>query len=317
MNQRITYIDNLRAFGIFCVICSHVYTFSLPSMESPVAGFIKLFFMPLFFYISGIFAKETNSTEKITRRSFKLIVPTIIWGIIFCIYQKTPLTNLLFTNHHWGFWFLPTLLVITLLWNLRTYMVNTVNLFSKNKICFDIVFVLVCTLLIVGAEHILDPKISCLLFTSGSKKYLIYYWGGHYIHKWINNDNSWGYTILFVCSALGSVLILNNIVHNVIMRYIVSFCIISSLDYMFSHINMDSKVLRFVGKNTMEIYLLHFFFIPRKLSGFLNYDLLLSNFVLDISVVCIISSIVLLFTAILIWIIKCNKKSDIIFFGNI
>lgn len=60
MKERILYIDNLRAFAIMLVVMGHILQFTFGDshgFDHPFFKFIYSFHMPLFFFISGMFAK--------------------------------------------------------------------------------------------------------------------------------------------------------------------------------------------------------------------------------------------------------------------
>lgn len=56
---RIEYIDITRGLAMLLVILGHCNMF----IDAPLNKFILSFHMPLFFFISGIFAKSTSNKE--------------------------------------------------------------------------------------------------------------------------------------------------------------------------------------------------------------------------------------------------------------
>lgn len=67
MKQRIVYIDNLKALAIFTVVIGHVFYFTWNKFGDNVWNhLISAYNMPLFFFLSGMFAKE-DMTIKIGR----------------------------------------------------------------------------------------------------------------------------------------------------------------------------------------------------------------------------------------------------------
>lgn len=81
MKQRIEWLDNLRAIAIFFVVLGH--TVGLPE---DVEKLIFSFYMPIFFWISGLFAKETirgeSFTEFVGRRWRKRLIPYLSFSVI-------------------------------------------------------------------------------------------------------------------------------------------------------------------------------------------------------------------------------------------
>jgi len=81
MKQRIEWLDNLRAIAIFFVVLGH--TVGLPAH---VEKLIFSFHMPIFFWISGVFAKESIRDESfggfIARRWRKRLIPYFSFSVI-------------------------------------------------------------------------------------------------------------------------------------------------------------------------------------------------------------------------------------------
>lgn len=62
MKQRIIYIDNLKALAFFTVVIGHVFYFTWNQYCNSIWNhLIVAYNMPLFFFLSGMFAKEGMS----------------------------------------------------------------------------------------------------------------------------------------------------------------------------------------------------------------------------------------------------------------
>ena len=57
MQQRKDYIDYAKAIGIFLVVLAHT------PLKNEVSDWIYVFHMPLFFFLSGVFAKCVDYNE--------------------------------------------------------------------------------------------------------------------------------------------------------------------------------------------------------------------------------------------------------------
>lgn len=81
MKERIQWLDNLRAIAIFFVVLGH--TVGLPD---PVEKLIFAFHMPIFFWISGLFASEGMRRETfpefISKRWRKRLIPYVSFSVI-------------------------------------------------------------------------------------------------------------------------------------------------------------------------------------------------------------------------------------------
>ena len=91
MKQRIEWLDNLRAIAIFFVVLGH--TVGLPGH---VEKLIFSFHMPIFFWISGLFARESIRDETfwgfIAKRWRKRLIPYLSFSVIsyvawFCLFR--------------------------------------------------------------------------------------------------------------------------------------------------------------------------------------------------------------------------------------
>lgn len=72
--NRIDFIDNLKGFGILCVILGHI--------ANPFSSFIYLWHMPLFFFIGGFFINTNSNNLEFIKKNTKLIKIYIIFGLL-------------------------------------------------------------------------------------------------------------------------------------------------------------------------------------------------------------------------------------------
>jgi acyltransferase len=82
MNNRLLWIDTLRAIGIFFVVISHT-----GRIHDPLTlAYIKSFIMPLFFFISGLFVKESFYKDSfinvLKKLGIRLVVPYLFFGSV-------------------------------------------------------------------------------------------------------------------------------------------------------------------------------------------------------------------------------------------
>lgn len=90
--KRIIWIDTLKGLAILLVIMGHVCQMRFPVSGKWLANIIYSFHMPLFLFLSGLFArKAVEAADKRQVKSFEkqktkqLLVPFIIWMVLWCI----------------------------------------------------------------------------------------------------------------------------------------------------------------------------------------------------------------------------------------
>lgn len=82
-NKRIMWIDEAKGLGIILVVLLHIPNVQNMSYFSLWGGYIQVFYMPLFFIISGIFVKPENLRNKFKR----LMIPYLVYyAISFLLY---------------------------------------------------------------------------------------------------------------------------------------------------------------------------------------------------------------------------------------
>lgn len=85
--MRIDYIDKLKGFAILFVVMGHVVEKSLTINNTPFNSFYGSFHMPLFMFLSGIFAyksfKSFNTNEYASffkKKALRILVPFLTIG---------------------------------------------------------------------------------------------------------------------------------------------------------------------------------------------------------------------------------------------
>lgn len=83
--ERIQWIDIARGIAILMVVLGHC----IGNLDDSVNQFILAFHMPLFFFLSGLCAKEENGQFMpfILKKARTLLVPQIVLGVINCVFN--------------------------------------------------------------------------------------------------------------------------------------------------------------------------------------------------------------------------------------
>lgn len=287
MTKRIEYIDALRGFTMILVVTYHVF-FKCSNFNPENFFFNSLlceFRMPLFFFVSGfVFYKASMTWNWATFKMFlkKKIAVQIITPTIFLFFWTLSINSSFFSciaaPSKAGYWFTYVLFVYFLLYICIAKLSTLIHLPSKGQ---TILLLIIGFLLYFGSQKIfLDHKhltgVLCLV----QWIYFIFFVMGTLVRKHFEEfqvllDSNWfiplitsifillnffchtyafkGYNdgaLLFVCRALGPI-----IVFAFFRRYEASFTQETKL----------GSTLQYIGRRTLDIYLIHYFLVPSNL----------------------------------------------------
>lgn len=286
----------------------NIYTFA----------YIYSFHMPLFFMISGfLFYNSINRINNIKdrfalikNRFIRLFIPYLFYSVVTMI-MKTVFSTyaqhefnlkdlyriLLGDNPNGGLWFLYVLFIINLI----------IILLPKKKISYIITFIISYIILFTAKDFM---NYATLYRIVNHMPFFIF---GIFVFNYYDSFKKMFKGNLLVMLLLGSFVALdvgyagNISYYSVIIAYsgiLVTYIISTMLEN-------KCKVLSFLGKYTMEIYLLSYFILlPIKIVGnrygFQYYLIIFLELILGISFPIIISK----------YVIRENKILNIILFGK-
>lgn len=290
LSKRIGYIDALRGFTMILVVFDHIYL----GNDNIVNQFFVNFRMPLFFFISGFisFRREQSwsGSETLTRLGSKvrtMIFPALIIGLLFTlIYNQTPITDFFTRPTKMGYWFtfaLFNMLVVyyTARWMHARRGITTLETFTKRLYVISLVcFVAMSDLSALG-------HVDTTLTLTMTAKYLHYFAFGalcschrEWFERTLDNGSKMAVAIagLFILSwwlitLKENISIATNYVDyryldiiRTIIKVITGYCGILTIfglfrryGEFFSENRHIGKPLQFVGRNTLDVYLLHYF----------------------------------------------------------
>ena len=321
-NKRIEYIDALRGFTMILVVFSHIELFSFNLSSSFVGDVFRNFRMPLFFFISGLITGRKEIVignvrelfDKISKKVKVQLIPTIVFGIIYTyFYCNLEFNVFVESKSKLGFWF-----TICLLWMfIILYLVSFITSKLSKKDKTIILIAISCFLYILKTPfihyHILNKfaDIFCLhqLFI-----YFQFFSIGYIfaMYKDIFNkvlDNSYisiVAIISFICMSYVQFNFDDANWNFGIMRiyrlmqlpllgymgiYIVFNCFRIYRDSFLKTRRLGAG-LQYIGKRTLDIYLLHYFFIP-SLPQFKNILSISSNIAIELFV-CLLLAILII-----------------------
>lgn len=281
---RINYIDALRGLSMILVVLSHVFLSMSPTYwdGSPVASVLMSFRMPLFFFVSGFFAYKSFDrwtgnvvADLVTRKIRAQVLCTTIFFMLYQYVKHLPVFDMV--NGYGYFWFTIALFQMFLFYvalNLLSRLikrnvvdvllvaVSVVSLFFGLYIFKDgvgvtlswhqviIYFQFFATGILVRRhwdkfEHVLNSDvfrtIVIVLFVGGC----FYYYSGNY-----HQPNT----------------LTEYLTQGVLHRYAGLFSVLVFFHARRDYFDTDARpaqFLRFTGKRTLDIYMMHMFFMPQ------------------------------------------------------
>lgn len=327
-SERINYIDSLRCFTIVMVVFGHVNSsIGFGGYESILGNFFLTFRMPMFFFISGFVSYKVFDAwdarfflDMFTKKARVQLVP-----MIFFLIALTYFTTGRFP-HFWeyGFdryWFTLVLFEMLIIYFILSYLSN---ILKKNLLWIMIVFSIFGIFALgVMSRGAVIYRVLCL---ENFFKYIQFFTLGLFCRmyspsffKLVSNDKIKGIVIfsflwcyfVTIHNTIVQYGLLFHFIRDILVRYlgvITIFSIFASFDNFFSSDNFIARTMRSIGKKTLDIYLLHYFFIPNLLFA---YPFFCSNdqLILQFTFVSVISIVIV---AVCILVSKCLRSSNVL-----
>ncbi len=299
--KRIEYIDALRGLTMILVVFSHVemtsFGFSTPTFLN---SFFMSFRMPLFFFISGFIAykasvewnlKQLWSMSK--KKMMVQLIPTFVFGLVYAYaYFDADFMAFITHNGKLGYWFTIALLEIFLI----VYATNTCLYCADHKTCRKRVFVALILLSIVLflAKFVLKVfpalnEIGNVLTLHHTFNYFQYFAFGYIcsMYKEVFNkliENRIVITIILLLLALlyyikqcyiglhiGNSLDvwkMFDVLVELVLGYLGVIMVYNTIRIYQDSFTANTKLgasLQYIGKRTLDIYMLHYFLLPNLL----------------------------------------------------
>lgn len=138
---RIEYVDKLKGFAIILVVMGHIIEKSFGIVDTPINLFYESFHMPLFMFLSGIFAikdfKEWNVSESIIflkKKVLRILLPFFVIGALLS-YTVSDNVYMIWNGQNGMLWFLPALfycmiaemvigMLLSKLWFMKSFLLD-------------------------------------------------------------------------------------------------------------------------------------------------------------------------------------------------
>lgn len=338
--SRIFLIDLVRGFAILLVIFGHVIETNTISYEtSMIFNIIWSLQMPLFMIISGflnyrIIKNYKELTIYFKKKFISLLFPWLIWTFViksildkgFGIKEYIDYFRWILFNMDSGYWFLFSLWTICSLFGVSSFIASKFSKNVKIQFIYTVIIILFLSLFLLVLGLLFGLNFLCIKLTL----YYIPFFLIGYIIKYVfkNKQKSSFFNkilekiffpslVLYILLIINFNLYLNNdtlldIFIRMIISLIGSFLIFMILNCISNKQYLLLKGLSYAGYYSLELYLVHYFFI--RIIKVHELPILLS---IDGLIICLVNIIItLILSTLIIYIISINRWSNFILFGK-
>ena len=278
--QRIRYVDAMRGLAMIMVVIWHIFTFSLHYENQFSSIFNWTLQMPLFVMISGFFvAKLLNSSFiKLLRKEFiHLVIPAIIMLAIYSWTFSKTVHNVIFDTYKGGYWFTFLLFAYFLIFYTCSKLINhwVSKTSYRNSLHIIIALIIAYTSRVATSFIDIYPIISLLSLELYC--YYPYLIAGLLIYQYRST--------LLKNIKMGGVILVSLISNIAFYKYGISYLryfavlislLVNTASLMliwicferFPQLSTTTKLgrfLSFTGRRSIDVYFLHYFFMPFNL----------------------------------------------------
>lgn len=305
------------------VVFGHVNSsMGVGGYDSVLGSLLLTFRMPLFFFVSGFFSfrslswwNKSRVFDILQRKTQAQILGTVFFVSLFCFAHGEWHSWL--TKGFGGYWFTIVLFQMYL-----AYLVlSLISRLLKKNIAIPVMIVIS----LVGIGIIGFAKGNSWLWTFLCFENLFKYFqfftlgiiGATYRNKFFDLlKNRYFITIVtcgwIVCEILwysdafkAGFPLLYNVVHDILIRYFSLMTVVSFFyghEQSFSLEKRSGRVLQFIGRRTLDLYMLHYFFIPSL--GFMktwleNGNMIIVQLVVASAIMIVIVGVCMIISSIL------------------
>lgn len=311
--ERIEYIDAIRGFMMLLVVYGHIETFSFYGFnyDTIIGTFIRAFWMPLFFFVSGFVAilseRKIDILKSIKKKASTLLIPTLIIGSIYVILCcNSDFLYAIKNNAKVGYWFtLVSFEIFVVYYILRKYKVSYLWMFVLALVLYALKLPLklnstFCEVGNVLSLHYMFEYFQFFIFGAVAAKYKDVF-AKILDQKILIVIISFLLLMYVKCEVIGFDYRSNLFTHiistfnDLLLGYLgllLVFAVFKHYEFRFSKTTKLGYSLQYIGRRTLDIYLLHYFFLP-TLPMVGNFFKEYPNMVLELTVGIVLSLLII------------------------
>lgn len=341
------WLDAMRGFTMILVVAYHVAQFGFGQSEKLSASlpFLVLFRMPLFFFVSGFLAYRsrfvwtTSSFLSLTWKKVKIqVLPALVFLCLFLIFRRSH--N--FFDVFWasmksptksGYWFTWVLLQMFIIYYF------TAALSQKLRSHKPVVILWIMALAVYASLYMPEQfgkywKAPFYMYSSlyETMKFFHFFLLGNIVHRywtWVQKmfDSQWFFPVLVMVAVICCADFFRwktltgqwtNLPRTLAMYSLMLMVIVVFRHYQdsFTKERFLGRHLQYVGTRTLDIYLLHFIFLPKlpMVGEFL--DTYRPNFVVDIVAAVSVALVIITFCLLTSNILRTSPVFSELLFGR-
>ena len=312
-------------------------SFGMQIRWSAALQFFLLFRMPLFFFISGFLAYKASrvwnarTLGELTLKKMRVqIIPTVVFFLLFlAMVPTTPflhnLDEALASSMKAGYWFTIVLLYMLLTFYLFSYVES--KIFRWYPVPPILILLLFIVSLCMFETCYLPRHFSWALGYKGQPneflnytslvemfRYFPFFLYGALVHRYWERaqrlmDSRWFFPVVVVLALLTTLEVIKwhnlrlewaSLPHTLAMFLLLTMVFMFFRHYsdFFSDKTALGRGLQFIGRRTLDIYLLHYFFLPKLPMVGEFFRLNRHNFILDTTAALAVALVVVAFCVI-------------------
>ena len=286
-SRRIGYIDALRGFTMFLVVVGHVAALcwqlgpSTPSFHH----YLSQLRMPLFFFISGfvLYKAEVVWNWRQIVRFFKKKIPVqlispFIFFVLFLHVSHIPMFNGFIDKTKMGYWFTFVLLEYYVFYAAVRFTVRDQRWSAAVLLAMGLFMYAVCWPTMTVHNQRADNVLA--LISAHQWRFFLFFTLGTLAKRHFGKvehllDSKWllplCIVLFFLVNALSDILPVKSVPIKGLLALtgvVITFAFFRRKQAWFSRQTRLGRTMQYVGRHTLDIYLIHFFLLPRYLSEF-------------------------------------------------
>ncbi len=278
---RIEYIDALRGFTMLLVVMNHVAAWGLNC--DGYSSIFSTFRMPLFFFVSGfVFYSAKRIWDNATIITFlkkKIVVQLftpLLFFIAFISVQHYNLIDGFLSESKMGYWFTLTLFEFFVIYIVLQLIFKWLHI---KDILQDCIYIIVGLALYVLMHHkVIGESMAVRLLGCVTWRHFIYFIIGTMAKKYFQYierllDKSPLVLICLFIFVFFSIFPLLKSISPYVQSFVlalagivITFAGFRKYQETFNSTHKLGRVMQFVGRRTLDIYLLHYFFITDSIA---------------------------------------------------